>query len=484
MSSSSPAADRRKARSKNGCLTCRIRKVKCDERRPVCKRCENSPNKCEWLEPGQSLSARGQPSKSFSSPVGYGSPRLIASSESPNTDLTPTDSASPADFISPGSSREPPRTSLSAAHIALANSLRLSSEDRAAFAYVPSSILVLSYGKLWPWSNFSYIYTHIASQYPGVMRSFIAVADMELRARDLLTAQDAVDPAEVLERASRLGSSATVHYSQALQDLSSLLSHICQTAEQSRDVDALFTMWFLILRYLDADSATGNINSGQFCLDFLSRDAHDYISHEHLFQSVRSALPKIWGEQYPVSELLDDLENYRPLRLYHLCQGAKLELLRLARSTTHDGSEENSLKKLWRHVENFGDEFIDILLLAKKTPSSGGKRLMWTVYAAALDFHALQILCSSLDTYQETSFKPEVSLSYIFAVATKALREDPRQIYRFMWSLSVALGKTQGHGSQAWLSTQLARARVLLPRFGVPGLVLEQCSGIQMSNEG
>jgi hypothetical protein len=63
----------------------------------------------------------------------------------------------------------------------------------------------------------------------------------------------------------------------------------------------------------------------------------------------------MWGEQYPVSELLDDLENYRPLRLYHLCQGAKLELLRLARSTTQDGLEESSLKKLWRHVESFGD---------------------------------------------------------------------------------------------------------------------------------
>lgn len=94
------------------------------------------------------------------------------------------------------------------------------------------------------------------------------------------------------------------------------------------------------------------MSSGQFCLDFLSRDAHDYISHEHLFLSVRSALPKIWGEQYPVSELVDDLENYRPLRLYHLCQGAKLELLRLARSTTR---EEGSLKKLWGHVESFGD---------------------------------------------------------------------------------------------------------------------------------
>ncbi|RKL10177.1 hypothetical protein BFJ70_g7980 [Fusarium oxysporum] len=456
----SPIADRRKARSKNGCLTCRIRKVKCDEQRPVCKRCENSPNKCEWLEPGQALSARG---KRVESPA-YGSPRLLASSESPAS----FDSGSP---VSPASGHDFPRPHLAAAHIPLANSLQLSEQDRAAFAYIPYSTMVVSYGKLWPWSCFSYIYANIASVYPGVMRSFIAVANMELRARDLLEAGAS-------ERASRLGAAAAVHYTQALKDLSSLLDRICQTPEQDCDIDALFTMWFLIMRYLDADSATGNMNSGQFCLDFLSRDAHDYISHEHLFLSVRSALPKMWGEQYPISELLDDLENYRPLRLYHLCQGSKLELLRLARSTTHGGYDD--LKKLWRHVESFGDEFADILLLAKKTPSSGGKRLMWTVYAAALDFHALQILCSSLDTYNETPFKPEPSLSYIFSVATKALEEDPRQVYRFMWSLSVALSKT----NQAWLSTQLAKARVLLPRFGVPGLILEQCVGLHVSNEG
>ncbi|KAM0244216.1 hypothetical protein ACHAP5_006429 [Fusarium lateritium] len=177
---------------------------------------------------------------------------------------------------------------------------------------------------------------------------------MELRAKALLIAQDVID-SDAPEKASQLRAAAAMHYTQALKDLSSLLDLICQGPEQSRDIDALFVMWFLILRYLDADSATGNMNSGQFCLDFLSRDAHDYISHEHLFLSVRSALPKIWGEQYPVSELLDDLENYRPLRLYHLCQGAKLELLRLARSTDHDDVDASSLKKLWVHVERLGD---------------------------------------------------------------------------------------------------------------------------------
>jgi hypothetical protein len=116
--------------------------------------------------------------------------------------------------------------------------------------------MVVSYGKLWQWSNFSYIYANIANVYPGVMRSFIAIANMELRAKELLIAQEMVDASASLERASRLAAAAAVHYTQALKDLSSLLDRICQTPEQDCDVDALFTMWFLILRYEACDSET------------------------------------------------------------------------------------------------------------------------------------------------------------------------------------------------------------------------------------
>lgn len=90
-------------------------------------------------------------------------------------------------------------------------------------------------------------------------------------------------------------------------------------------------------------------------MDLLARDANDLISHDNIFRSVRSVLPKIWGETYPVAEILDDLENYRPLHLFHLCQAAKLELLRLARSTIQSEEHEDGLQKLWQHIENFGD---------------------------------------------------------------------------------------------------------------------------------
>ncbi|KAM5343627.1 hypothetical protein ACJ41O_012164 [Fusarium nematophilum] len=412
-----------------------------------------------------------------------------------------------------------PRPTLSAGHIPLSNSLQLTADDQAAFLYIPDSILVLSYGKLWKWSCFSYIYTNIASQYSGVMRSFIAVAAMELRAREILDGQDGHDPARSVERAQHIGAAATAYYSSALKDLSSLLHHICHSEGRSNDIDALFTMWFLILKFeaydsdstgasmvhldgirsflkpymqsggkrlpyvaqtmllytlfLDADSATGNIDGGRLCMDLSARDANDFVSHEYLFRSARSALPKIWGDIYPVAELIDDLENYRPLRLFHLCQGAKLEFLRLARSTTDGSEQRDSLQSLWRRIQNFGDEFADILVLAKLVPDSGGKRLMWTVYSAALDFHALQALYLCLHPGDESQSQLESSLVQIFAIASKALGEDPRQIYRFMWSLSVALCQTQGHTDTHWLSAQLDRARVLLPNFGVPGLILQ-----------
>ncbi|KFY69138.1 hypothetical protein V496_00517 [Pseudogymnoascus sp. VKM F-4515 (FW-2607)] len=38
-------------RSKTGCRTCRIRKVKCDERHPACEKCASTGRKCEWFTP-------------------------------------------------------------------------------------------------------------------------------------------------------------------------------------------------------------------------------------------------------------------------------------------------------------------------------------------------------------------------------------------------------------------------------------------------
>lgn len=44
-------ATRRPARSKNGCVTCRSRKVRCDETRPRCSHCFRLNLECRWRPP-------------------------------------------------------------------------------------------------------------------------------------------------------------------------------------------------------------------------------------------------------------------------------------------------------------------------------------------------------------------------------------------------------------------------------------------------
>jgi hypothetical protein len=45
-----PAYRPRRTRSKTGCLCCRLRRKKCDERKPVCRRCETGGLTCSWSD--------------------------------------------------------------------------------------------------------------------------------------------------------------------------------------------------------------------------------------------------------------------------------------------------------------------------------------------------------------------------------------------------------------------------------------------------
>lgn len=62
-------------RSKEGCWTCRERKVKCDERRPRCHRCKRLDRYCDYL-PRQRKNARHRRSRPEvpASPLGSDSP--------------------------------------------------------------------------------------------------------------------------------------------------------------------------------------------------------------------------------------------------------------------------------------------------------------------------------------------------------------------------------------------------------------------------
>ncbi|KAF8578699.1 hypothetical protein K439DRAFT_1361525, partial [Ramaria rubella] len=79
-------------RSKTGCLTCRVKKIKCDETKPTCTRCAHGQRECTWPE---NVPSRKKPAAKKQSDQ--------------SEDRTPTrspESASPSSSSAPTTARE------------------------------------------------------------------------------------------------------------------------------------------------------------------------------------------------------------------------------------------------------------------------------------------------------------------------------------------------------------------------------------------
>jgi hypothetical protein len=93
---------------------------------------------------------------------------------------------------------------------------------------------------------------------------------------------------------------------------------------------------------------------------------------------------------------------------------------------------------------------------------------MWTVYHATLEYYALQVLYSCLDPDDQSPPWLERVVATVTSIGYKAVKEDPRQLYRLVWPLAIAMLRTRDPVHRDWLKDQLLRARILLPSFGLP----------------
>ncbi|KAF7172816.1 hypothetical protein CNMCM6106_006935 [Aspergillus hiratsukae] len=219
----------RKERSKNGCRTCRIRKVKCDEERivvdnkkePQCRRCSVARIACEWK--GGPIPRRSTTGHRKNQESG-----ILASSHD--------SMRRPADLHTPLLPAWTHDSSLQAA-----NSLVLSGSDRSRLDYLRDSALVTILGKHWPWSTISYTYHRVAVKEPMVMSMILATTASEihrLRLHDCDSTRvypPASDPSDIDGR---------VHYCTALSRLREALSKGVKTPSK---VEAIFiTLWLMM----------------------------------------------------------------------------------------------------------------------------------------------------------------------------------------------------------------------------------------------
>lgn len=109
--------------------------------------------------------------------------------------------------------------------------------------------MVLRFGKPWRWSSLSYVHTRIAPRETGVLRAFIAVASLELRALELHKIQDPTVSPETIAKAQDFKENASHALHLAMKDLSQILDRLAQSPNNQEDLEALFSMWFLILHF-------------------------------------------------------------------------------------------------------------------------------------------------------------------------------------------------------------------------------------------
>ncbi|KAK2763757.1 hypothetical protein FQN54_009374 [Arachnomyces sp. PD_36] len=93
--------------SKYGCLTCKARRVKCDEQKPVCQRCTRSKRKCEGYAPRPGQSTVSQSHRNQNGPIPVSCKPVRATRATSVLDTSSQSDQSHSEFASPPSRRSP-----------------------------------------------------------------------------------------------------------------------------------------------------------------------------------------------------------------------------------------------------------------------------------------------------------------------------------------------------------------------------------------
>ncbi|KAJ5128147.1 hypothetical protein N7448_008926 [Penicillium atrosanguineum] len=492
-------------RSKNGCSTCRRRKVKCGEERPTCSRCSNLRLSCEWGVPVQrdrGVQVRHlQPAPSATDQLIWSAPQAGDVVDIPDALLA---SLSPISWPDDAVLLEPPQlvpfyppvaptqipTPLYpplSADIACANSLTLTEHDQKYFQYFPSSSIVYYYMKGWQWSSFCYLYQGPAATNKVIMRMILALSACDMHRHGLVRPPRrhvSVEELEIIFATMFLmvtyewqfGHSVR-HLQLHLHGVRSLLeSHpqlfrfkdvndVFLSAESTNDnsptdersiskvsfIPEQFLLWIL---YIDGScrpmGLTESLN------DYVMQSKNPALKPDHLHRCARLWGRCFWGEQYPDQEVLDDIENYRALELLH--SGFTMRY-RTWKVLVDSGAGTESGETLFRDIMATR-EYSDLFITAKFAGTVSARRTLHTIYMAVCTFYAQIILHRRLlcvDSLPSAIHRQ--ATAGIVDIARKQFASDPRLLRRLHWPLLMAIIETDDPSHQAWCRQRLFEFR-------------------------
>lgn len=483
-----PTRARKRAtlRSKTGCWTCRLKKVKCDEAQPQCQRCRRLRRLCDY-GPG--------PGSRTESPGSLVKVSAAASNPGEMTLQLLTFSSS-------------------------SSSLHLTATDHEAIRYFRTTFARMRHTKNPDYSNYSIIF-HIAEREPLVMHTVLALGARGLEFR---RSQNLHRVGGVIRHQNW---SYLSHYAAALKHLTAELAKDDE-GNDAFSLDACCTALYLMLIYEqnhgDGDrlGLTHHLNGAAMILHHRGRHirtemerqklttpsalsirrapfrlslysariltwiaqcdsmastfgvggAYNQALHEILGAADPQTVERLhsfsnplfrtmWKGSYPQSELTDDIENRSTLAMSVSCFQARYAISLLARAR-EDAERKRHILRSKTIIQNIAVKYREELEIADGLlPSTDNShRLVANLRWVAPHYHAVVILFARLAGVAVSEFgrvEPDAHMASIMNLARQAYRHQAHEaVVRIAWPLLVVALETREQQDRDWIQARFS----------------------------
>ncbi|KAJ5817260.1 hypothetical protein N7447_009493, partial [Penicillium robsamsonii] len=237
----------------------------------------------------------------------------------------------------------------------------------------------------------------------------------------------------------------------------------------------LWTLYFFTPAVLFFGSGTAKLETDIFRFFLRSETGNTALSLPALYRLSRQSPSRFWGDGYPMSSQLDDLENIPGLTLYHhshVLQFKITELFKHSPGPNISFGEGSPCQRITKEISTLSIEYDTLLTSAKMSTScdlAGDRRVMETIFWSAITYYGTVVyfhLCiedrPEFQSYHKIILPLTTAVSLVLELSLKLHRSRPRLVVRITWSLFIAGIATSDRIYQDWVAIRLRE----LGRYG------------------
>ncbi|KAJ6186598.1 hypothetical protein N7519_007899 [Penicillium mononematosum] len=230
----------------------------------------------------------------------------------------------------------------------------------------------------------------------------------------------------------------------------------------------LWTLYFFTPAALFFGSGTGRLDTDIFRFFLQSETGNSALSLSELYRLSRQSPSRFWGDGYPMSSQLDDLENLPGLTLYHRSHVIQFKITEMFKHTSGHTSfgEDSPYQRIANEINTLSIEYDTLLTSAKLSPScdvAGNRRVMETIFWSAITYYGTVVyfhlcfedLAARQPEFQTSMIPLTTAVSLVLELSLKLHRSRPRLLVRITWPLFIAGIATSDQIYQDWVSIRL-----------------------------